>query len=84
MTTAEIRTKLQERINHLNDTQLQELDQLFEERFPENQKLTKVAEKRKLGTMKGKIWMANDWDSNEINEEVSRTFYEGDIFPKHK
>jgi prevent-host-death family protein len=30
---------------------------------------------RKLGSLKGKIWMADDWDSDETNEEIARTFY---------
>jgi prevent-host-death family protein len=32
-------------------------------------------EPRKLGTLKGKIWLAPDWDSDETNEEIARLFY---------
>jgi prevent-host-death family protein len=32
-------------------------------------------EPRKLGTLKGKIWLAPDWDSEETNEEIARLFY---------
>lgn len=83
MTTTEIRSKLHERINHLSETQLKELDHWFEEKFPEKQEAPKPTKKRKLGTMKSKIWLSDDWDSDEVNEEIARTFYEGDIFPKN-
>lgn len=33
-------------------------------------------EPRKLGTLRGKIWMAPDWDSDETNEEIWREFWE--------
>ena len=32
-------------------------------------------EPRKLGTLKGKIRLAPDWDSDETNEEIARLFY---------
>jgi prevent-host-death family protein len=32
-------------------------------------------EPRRLGTLKGKIWLAPDWDSDETNEEIARLFY---------
>ena len=32
-------------------------------------------EARRLGLLKGKIWMAPDWDSPEVNEEITRDFY---------
>ena len=32
-------------------------------------------EPRKLGTLKGKIWLAPDWDSDETNKETARLFY---------
>jgi prevent-host-death family protein len=31
---------------------------------------------RKLGTLRGKIWVAPDWDSDETNEEIWREFWE--------
>ncbi|HJQ56817.1 MAG TPA: type II toxin-antitoxin system prevent-host-death family antitoxin [Vineibacter sp.] len=34
--------------------------------------------KRQFGLAKGKIWMAPDWDSPEVNDEVRRLFEEGD------
>lgn len=33
---------------------------------------------RKFGLLRGKIWMADDWDSPETNAEIERLFYEGD------
>jgi prevent-host-death family protein len=30
----------------------------------------------KLGTMRGKIWMADDWDSPETNEAIWSEFWE--------
>jgi len=29
---------------------------------------------RQLGTLRGKIWLAPDWDSPEVNAEVARDF----------
>jgi prevent-host-death family protein len=34
-------------------------------------------EPRKAGFLRGQIWMAPDWDSDEVNEEITRLF-EGD------
>jgi len=36
---------------------------------------------RKLGLLRGKIWLADDWDSDEVNEEIARDFYESEIEP---
>ena len=30
--------------------------------------------KRQLGLLKGQIWLADDWDSDEVNEEITRLF----------
>lgn len=30
---------------------------------------------RPLGRWKGKLWVAPDWDSTEVNEEIARDFY---------
>jgi hypothetical protein len=35
-------------------------------------------EPRKLGGWKGKVWLAEDWDSDETNEEIARDFYAED------
>jgi prevent-host-death family protein len=31
---------------------------------------------RRLGALRGRIWLAPDWDSNRVNEEIARPFYE--------
>jgi prevent-host-death family protein len=31
-------------------------------------------EPRKLGSLRGKIWLAPDWDSPEVNEQIARDF----------
>lgn len=36
---------------------------------------------RTPGAWKGKLWLAEDWDSDEVNEEIARDFYESEIFP---
>ncbi len=33
--------------------------------------------------MKGKMWLSDDWNSDEVNEEIARDFYESEIFPKN-
>jgi prevent-host-death family protein len=35
---------------------------------------------RKPGALKGKIWIADDFDDE--NEEINKLFYEGDIEPR--
>ena len=27
------------------------------------------------GLLKGKVWAADDWDSDEVNEEIAKLFY---------
>jgi prevent-host-death family protein len=36
-------------------------------------------EPRKLGQLKGKIWVSDDWDSDEVNQEIARLFYGGEL-----
>ncbi len=33
---------------------------------------------KRIGILKGEIWMAEDWDSPEVNEEIARAFYGGE------
>ncbi len=40
-----------------------------------------LREPRRLGALKGQIWLAEDWDSHEVNEAIARDFYESEIFP---
>jgi len=81
MTTTEIKTQLHARIEQLSESQLKQLRKLVNEKFPEGEVTQKPKKKRQLGTMKGKIWYADDWDSEETNAEIARTFYESQIFP---
>lgn len=34
------------------------------------------SEPRKPGLWKGKVWLASDWDSPEVNAEIARLFNE--------
>lgn len=31
---------------------------------------------QRIGVWKGKVWLAEDWDSDAVNEEIAREFYE--------
>lgn len=42
---------------------------------------TAIKNPRKAGTMKGKFWLADDWDSPETNAEIAKLFNESKIFP---
>lgn len=44
------------------------------------QVISKKLKPRKLGLLRGKIWVSPDFD--EEDEEINKLFYEGDIFPK--
>jgi prevent-host-death family protein len=37
---------------------------------------------RKLGSWKGKVWLAPDWDSEETNKEIEKLFYGEDDEPE--
>jgi prevent-host-death family protein len=43
--------------------------------------VAKKPAKRKFGLWKGKIWMAPDWDSPAVNDQIRRLFEEGDKLP---
>ena len=36
-------------------------------------------EPRKLGQLTGKAWAAPDWDSDEVNNEIAKLFYGGEL-----
>lgn len=62
MKATEIRTDLHSRINHLSDTQLEELRRYIDERFPEKEKTTQCLKKRPFGLRKGSLkYMADDF-----------------------
>lgn len=35
----------------------------------------------RFGAWKGKVWLADDWDSEETNAEIAATFYTDNLFP---
>jgi len=43
---------------------------------------TEEREPRKFGAWKGKVWLADDWDSEETNKEIERLFYGEDDEPE--
>lgn len=43
--------------------------------------LEETPPRRQLGIWRDKIWLAGDWDSDEVNEEIARAFYESEIVP---
>ena len=86
MTIVEKRSALLVRIQQLDDADLAKVYHCLEELFP-NWGTTERSfpkKKRQAGTMKGKIWLSDDWDSDEVNEEIARDFYESEIFPKNE
>ena len=85
MTTVEKRSALLTRIQQLDEVKLDKVYQFLEESFPNREAVEKSFPKkrRQAGTMRGKIWLSDDWDSAEVNEEIARDFYESDIFPKN-
>ncbi len=44
-------------------------------------KYTPVKHKRKPGSLKGKIWLADDWDSPETNRMINEMMIPKSIFP---
>lgn len=44
-------------------------------------KYTPVKHKRKPGSLKGKIWLADDWDSPETNRIINEMMMKTRIFP---
>ena len=43
---------------------------------------TEARKPREFGTLKGKLRVAPDWDSDETNEEIAELFYGGGIEPE--
>lgn len=33
---------------------------------------------RRLGIWRGRVWLADDWDSDEVNDEIARDFHAGE------
>lgn len=81
MTSTELKTRLYQRLEHLNDTEIRELYKLVAEIFPQNFNKTSPTKKRQLGALKGQFKLADDWDSDEVNEKIARAFHESSILP---
>ncbi len=43
--------------------------------------LAEATPNRRGGSMKGRIWLADDWDSPETNEQIADDFW-GDSWPR--
>jgi prevent-host-death family protein len=43
---------------------------------------TEPNEPRKLGGWQGRVWLAPDWDSEEVNAEIARDFYSEEDEPE--
>jgi antitoxin (DNA-binding transcriptional repressor) of toxin-antitoxin stability system len=41
-----------------------------------------ASRKGMFGSGKGKLWVADNWDSPETNEQIARLFNDGPIFPE--
>jgi hypothetical protein len=82
MTPSEIKSYIHERIESLNDAQLKKLNEMLEREFTEELPKGTTSGKRKLGVMKDKVWLSDDWDSDQVNDEIARTFNDGPVFPK--
>ena len=81
MTAIELKTRVYQQIAHLNEAQLKKLYQLLEQEFHAEASSPEKPKKRPLGLLKDRIWMTNDWDSYEVNEEIARLFNDGPVFP---
>lgn len=82
MTAIELKTRVYQQIAQLNKKQLEKLYQLLEQEFNEGASSTDKPKKRPLGFMKDKFWMTDNWDSDEVNEEIARSFNDGPVFPE--
>ena len=36
---------------------------------------------RRLGAWKGRLWLAEDWDPDDVNDQIARGFHGSEIFP---
>lgn len=43
--------------------------------------IVRSKEPRKPGALKGQIWFADDWDSDEVNREIEELFLGSEIDP---
>ncbi|WKN45051.1 hypothetical protein [Tunicatimonas pelagia] len=83
MTAIELKSRVYQQIAHLDEAQLEKLYELLDQEFvTPTTKSSQATKKRPLGNMKDKIWMTDDWNSDEVNQEIAQLFNEGSVFPK--
>lgn len=70
MKTSEIRNELHEKIERMDAGKLRALQNFVAHLLKDQPK----KKKRVGGQLKGKIHFAEDWDAQETNEEIARTF----------
>ena len=90
MTELELRQDIKQKLPHLmqklpsmDESELQQLHDMLDAVLEKDDSAIKPKKKRRPGTMKGLTKYSDDWDSDEVNEEIARDFYENDIFPKN-
>ena len=83
MTAIELKSRVYQQIAQLNEAQLEKLYELLDKEFSlQSAESSQADKKRPLGNMKDKIWMTDDWDSDKVNEEITRLFNDGLVFPE--
>jgi len=90
MTELELRQDIKQKLPYLmqklpsmDEHELQQLHDMLDAVLEMDDRAVKPKKKRRPGTMKGLIKYSDDWDSDEVNEEIARDFYESEIFPKN-
>ncbi|MEM6844874.1 MAG: hypothetical protein AAF632_21850 [Bacteroidota bacterium] len=90
MTEVELRQDIKQKLPHLmqklssmDESELQQLQHILDAVLEKDDSASTPKKKRRAGTMKGLIQYADDWDSDEVNEEIARDFYQSEIFPKN-
>ncbi len=90
MTELELRQDIKQKLPYLmqklpsmDESELQQLHDMLDAVLETDNNAEKPKKKRSAGTMKGLIKYSDDWDSDEVNEEIARDFYESEIFPKN-
>lgn len=74
MTQNKIREELNKSIDQMDAAKLQQLHQLVADLMKASPVHGKDKALREGGFAKGKIHLAKDWDSQEVNEEIAREF----------
>jgi hypothetical protein len=88
MTELELRQDIKEKLPHLmqklsslDESKLIQLHDLLDAVLENEGSAATSRKRRRAGTMKGLIKYTNDWDSDKVNQEITRDFYNSEIFP---